>query len=296
MRCESRGTAARDERTAAMLEGKVCVVTGAGGGIGRATAVEMATRGARAVVAADINLDPARETAALVEMEGAASLPIACDVSSSRDVGDLMASAARSFGRIDVLHNNAGIHETGLTESARLEDLPEDVFDKVVAVNLKGVWLGTKHATPHLREAGGGAIVNASSLSGLVGFDSAGVYCATKAAVILLTKVAALELAPYQIRCNCYCPGAADTAMARGYIAGSPDPVAAEQTLVASHLIPRMADPVEVARLVCFLASDESSFMTGAAVPIDGGATAWRGVRASNQVTEPRGECSSCSS
>jgi NAD(P)-dependent dehydrogenase (short-subunit alcohol dehydrogenase family) len=263
-----------------MLEGKVCIVTGAGAGIGQATAVEMARQGARAVVAADVNLAQAEETAALVEQRGAKALPFWCDVSSAHAVEELMAAVEHSFGAIDVLHNNAGIHETGLTEHARLEELEEEVFDKVVAVNLKGVWLATKHATPYLRESTGGAIVNASSLSGLVGFDSAGVYCATKAAVILLTRVTALELAPYGIRCNCYCPGAADTAMARGYIDGSPDPVVAEQTLVASHLIPRMADPVEIAKLVCFLASDESSFITGAAVPIDGGATAWRGVRA----------------
>jgi NAD(P)-dependent dehydrogenase (short-subunit alcohol dehydrogenase family) len=262
-----------------MLDGKVCLVTGAGAGIGRATAVEMAARGADTVVAADIDLDEAVETAALVEKNGAGALAVRCDVTSSADVESLMSTTARTLGRLDVLHNNAGIHETTLTENARLEHLREDVFDRVVGVNLKGVWLATKYATPYLRKAGGGAIVNASSLSGLVGFDSAGVYCATKAAVILLTKVTALELAPYGVRCNCYCPGAADTAMARGYIDGSPDPLAAQQTLVASHLIPRMADPVEIARLVCFLASDESSFMTGAAVSIDGGATAWRGVR-----------------
>lgn len=269
------------------LAGKVCVVTGAGAGIGRATAVEMAARGARAVVATDINLESARETANLVEKAGAAGLGVRCDVSSSVDVSSLMSTVVSSYGRIDVLHNNAGIHEATLSDSVRLEDLAEGVFDKVVGVNLKGVWLATKHATPYLREAGGGAIVNASSLSGLVGFDSAGVYCATKAAVILLTKVTALELAPYAIRCNCYCPGAADTAMARGYIDGSPDPVAAEQTLTASHLIPRMADPLEIARLVCFLASDEASFITGAAVTIDGGATAWRGVRATQPIATP---------
>jgi NAD(P)-dependent dehydrogenase (short-subunit alcohol dehydrogenase family) len=264
-----------------MLDGKVCVVTGAGAGIGRATSVEMARQGARAIVVADLNLAQAEETAALVEDAGAQALPFRCDVSSSSAVEQLMKVSSRSFGGIDVLHNNAGIHETSLTAHARLEELEEDVFDKVVAVNLKGVWLATKHATRYLREAEGGAIVNASSLSGLVGFDTAGVYCATKAAVILLTKVTALELAPYGIRCNCYCPGAADTAMARGYIDGSPDP-AAEQTLVASHLVRRMADPLEIAKLVCFLASADASFITGAAVPIDGGATAWRGVRATN--------------
>jgi NAD(P)-dependent dehydrogenase (short-subunit alcohol dehydrogenase family) len=261
-----------------MLKGKVCVVTGAGAGIGRETALEMARRGARTVVAADLHEDNALETAALIAQSGTESLGLEVDVSSSAAVQRLMDEAASRFGVIDVLHNNAGVHETVLTERPRLEDIAEDVFDRVYDVNLKGVWLGIKHATPHLKRSTGGAIVNASSLSGLVGFEGAGIYCATKAAVILLTKVAALELAEYGIRCNCYCPAAADTAMARGYIEHSPDPAKAEKTLVASHLVRRMATPLEIANLVCFLASDEASFITGAAVPIDGGATAWRGL------------------
>jgi NAD(P)-dependent dehydrogenase (short-subunit alcohol dehydrogenase family) len=261
-----------------MLQDKVCIVTGAGAGIGRATAIEMARQGARAIVASDLDPERARETAAMVEAEGAAALGLGCDVSSSDDVRELMASAAERFGGIDVLHNNAGIHETGFAVKTRIEELDEVVFDKVCDVNLKGVFLSTKHAIPYLRRSEAAAIVNASSLSGLVGFEGAGVYCATKGAVILFTKVTALELAADGIRCNCYCPGAADTEMARGYISSQPDPVLAEQTLVASHLNGRMADPVEIARLVCFLASDDSSFMTGAAVPIDGGSTAWRGV------------------
>jgi NAD(P)-dependent dehydrogenase (short-subunit alcohol dehydrogenase family) len=262
-----------------MLDGKVCVVTGAGAGIGRETAVEMARQGARAVVASDLDRGRAEETAELVEAVGAEALANECDISAAAQVERLMDDAAGRFGGIDVLHNNAGIHETGLTDRPRLEDLDEAVFDKVCEVNLKGVWLATKYATPYLRRSEGAAIVNASSLSGLLGFEGAGVYCATKGAVILLTKVTALELAADGIRCNCYCPAAADTEMPRAYIAAAPDPALAEQTLTGAHLIPRMADPVEIARLACFLASDESSFMTGAAVPIDGGATAWRGVR-----------------
>jgi NAD(P)-dependent dehydrogenase (short-subunit alcohol dehydrogenase family) len=229
------------------------------------------------VVAADLHEGNALDTATLVSELGVDSIGLGVDVSSSDAVRALMDETASRFGVIDVLHNNAGIHETVLTERPRLEDIAEDVFDRVYDVNLKGVWLGIKHATPYLKQSTGGSIVNASSLSGLVGFEGAGIYCATKGAVILLTKVAALELAQYGIRCNCYCPGAADTAMARGYIASSPDPAKAEKTLIASHLVERMATPLEIANLVCFLASDDASFITGAAVPIDGGATAWRG-------------------
>jgi NAD(P)-dependent dehydrogenase (short-subunit alcohol dehydrogenase family) len=239
----------------------------------------MARQGACGVVVSDVNAESAEATADLVREAGADCLAVQCDVGSAADVEHLMVEAANRFEVIDVLHNNAGIHETGLTDHPRLEDLSEDVFDRVCRVNLKGVWLATKYAVPHLRRANSAAIVNASSLSGLVGFEGAGVYCATKGAVILLTKVTALELAADGIRCNCYCPGAADTEMARRYIESAADPRVAERTLVASHLVPRMADPVEIARLVCFLGSDDSSFITGAAVPIDGGATAWRGVR-----------------
>ncbi|MBS1887307.1 MAG: SDR family oxidoreductase [Actinobacteria bacterium] len=261
-----------------MLQDKVCIVTGAGAGIGRATAIEMARQGARGVLAADLDRARAEETAALVEAAGAAALGFGGDIADAAAVEAMVAAAAERFGGIDVLHNNAGIHETGFTERTRIEDLDEAIFDKVCDVNLKGVFLATKFAIPYLRESAAGAIVNASSLSGLVGFEGAGAYCATKGGVILFTKVTALELAADGIRCNCYCPGVADTDMARGYIASQPDPVLAEQVLVASHLNARMADPVEIARLVCFLASEDSSFINGAAVPIEAGAMAWRGV------------------
>jgi NAD(P)-dependent dehydrogenase (short-subunit alcohol dehydrogenase family) len=265
-----------------MLDGKVCVVTGAGAGIGRETAIEMARQRAAAVVSADLDQELAQATADLVERAGARAHAVRCDVTSAEAVQRLMGETNSAFGGLDVLHNNAGIHETGISEHCRLEELSEAVFDRVCAVNLKGVWLTTKHAIPSLRRAKAGAIVNASSLSGLVGFESAGVYCATKAAVILLTKVTALELAADGVRCNCYCPGATETAMASNYIQTASDPARAEQTLVQSHLVPRMATPLEIAKLVCFLASDDSSFITGAAIPIEGGALAWRGVRDSN--------------
>jgi NAD(P)-dependent dehydrogenase (short-subunit alcohol dehydrogenase family) len=262
-----------------VLHDKVCVVTGAGAGIGRETAIEMARRGARAVVAADLRLDDAEATARLVTEAGTEGLGVAVDVSDPESVQRAMDDTAGRFGGLDVLHNNAGIHESTMTDRPRLEDIAPEVFDRVYQVNLRGVWLCIKHAARHMRARGGGSIVNASSLSGLTGFEGAGVYCATKGAVILLTKVAALELADAGIRCNCYCPAATDTAMAHGYIDSAPDPAKAAATLVDSHLVPRMATPLEIARLVCFLASDEASFITGAAVPIDGGATAWRGLR-----------------
>src|SRR4051812_43419299 len=150
-----------------MLDGKVCVVTGAGAGIGRETAVEMARRGARTVVAADLREESAAETAELVGQAGADSLGGGMDVSSSESVRSLMDATAARFGGIDVLHNNAGIHEATFTEHPRLEDIDEDAFDLVYRVNLKGVWLCIKHATLYLKQAKNGAIVNASSLSGL---------------------------------------------------------------------------------------------------------------------------------
>jgi NAD(P)-dependent dehydrogenase (short-subunit alcohol dehydrogenase family) len=156
--------------------------------------------------------------------------------------------------------------------------MSDEVWQRVYEINLRGVWLTTKHAAPHLRRAKTGAIVNASSTGGLTGYPMSPAYCATKGAVIQLTKATAIDLAPDGVRANCYCPGAIDTPMTAKYFEAADDPEAIKAALAGSHLVPRLGTSEEVARLVCFLASDEASFINGAAITIDGGSLAWRGT------------------
>jgi NAD(P)-dependent dehydrogenase (short-subunit alcohol dehydrogenase family) len=260
-----------------MLTDKVCVVTGSGGGIGRATAVEMGRRGAKVVVS-DVNDLNGAETVALVEETGAEAIFVHCDVRREQQVAELMEQAVARFGGIDVLHNNAGVHETDFTADTAVDTLSSEIFDLVYEINLRGVWLCTRYAAPHLRRSTRGpAIVNAASTGGLVGYPMATAYCSTKGAVIQLTKCTAIDLAP-TVRCNCYCPAAIDTPMVQKYVDAAEDKEAVHRVLSGTHLLPRLGRAEEVAKLVCFLASDEASFLTGAAYSIDGGSLAWRGV------------------
>jgi NAD(P)-dependent dehydrogenase (short-subunit alcohol dehydrogenase family) len=259
-----------------MLTDKVCVVTGSGGGIGRATAREMARRGARVVVT-DVNDETGKETVGLIEEAGGDALFVHCDVRDEHEIVALMTTASDHFGGIDVLHNNAGVHDTDFTSETAVDTLPMDVWTRVYEINLRAVWLCTKHAAPHLkRSERGPAIVNAASIGGLVGYPMAPSYCSTKGALIMLTKATAIDLGP-EVRCNCYCPAAVDTPMVQKYFDAAEDKAAVERALTGSHIIPRLGKPDEVANLVCFLASDESSWTTGASFVIDGGSLAWRG-------------------
>jgi NAD(P)-dependent dehydrogenase (short-subunit alcohol dehydrogenase family) len=259
-----------------MLADKVCVVTGAGQGMGRAAAIEMAAQGA-SVVASDVNDELGRATVHAIQEAGGAGHFLHCDVRDREQVRALMDGAAERFGGIDVLHNNAGVHETDLASDTRVDLLADEVWDAVYEVNLRGVWHCTKYAVPYLRESHGGAIVNAGSVGSIVAYPMAACYSATKGAVAQLTKATAIDLAPDGIRCNCYCPGTIDTPMVAKYIDAAEDREAIESVLTASHLIPRLGRPEEVAKLVCFLASDDASFINGAVYLIDGGALAWRG-------------------
>ena len=260
------------------MDGKVCIVTGAAQGIGRAIAVELAQSGAAAVVVADVSDRLAQQTAELVRQAGAQARYQRTDLLVPDDIRQLVDDTAERFGGIDVLVNNAGILDNALSARPSIRNLEEEVWDKVFGVNLKAMWLATKFAVPHLRQsARGPAIVNAGSVSGLTGYPGSPAYCASKGGVIQLTRATAVELAPH-VRCNCYCPGSVDTPMRQDLLDRTPDKDRAEAFMSAAHLVRRAGEAAEVARLVRFLASDEVSFITGGIYPVDGGTMAWRGL------------------
>jgi NAD(P)-dependent dehydrogenase (short-subunit alcohol dehydrogenase family) len=228
----------------------------------------------------DVNADRGQQTVDTISDEGFVAVFVPCDLRKPADIAILMETTAEHFGAIDVLHNNAAIHETDLTDKTSIEDLPDDIWDAVYEVNLKAIWLTTRHAVPWLKKSKGASIVNVASTGAYVSYPQAGAYCATKGGVLMLTKAIAVDLAKYGIRCNCYCPGAIETPMMEKYLEAAEDKVAIMSVLTGAHLIPRLGKPEEVAKLACFLASDDSSFITGASYVIDGGTLAWRGQRA----------------
>jgi NAD(P)-dependent dehydrogenase (short-subunit alcohol dehydrogenase family) len=247
---------------------RVAVVTGAGGGVGRATAQRFAADGA-AVVVADIAAGSADDTVQLVRSAGGEAVATTVDVSVEADVLAMVRTALERFGRLDVLHNNAAVQ--GL-DDGDLVDLDVDVWDRKMAVNVKGVMLGCKHAVPAMRDtAGGGAIVNTASVSGLVGTDENAAYGSSKAAVIGLTRYVASMYGPDRIRCNAVAPGLVMTE--RLSAALPPRRLAA---YAAERLLPWPADPDDIAAVVCWLASDEARCITGQTIVVDSGTTAHR--------------------
>jgi NAD(P)-dependent dehydrogenase (short-subunit alcohol dehydrogenase family) len=246
-----------------LLRGRAGLVTGAAGGIGRASALALAREGASLVVA-DLDEEGGRETVRLIEAEGGEALFVRCDVSRAADAQSLAARTVEAFGRLDLAHNNAGVGEGG----AFTADTDEAHFDRVIAVNLKGVWLSMKYELPEMVARGGGAIVNTASVAGLVGAPGISAYSASKHGVVGLTKSAALEYAEQGIRINAVCPAATHTAMWEQI---DPD---RREDLLALQAQRRVADPAEIGAAVVWLCSDLSSYVTGAAIPVDGGLSA----------------------
>jgi len=253
---------------AGVLQGKSALVTGGASGIGRAVCLRFAQEGARVAVA-DLDREGAEATARAIQEQGGTALALQADVSRSEDVRDMVRRTVEAFGRLDVLVNNAGI----AGPSASILDLTEEDWDRVLGVNLKGVWLGIKYGAPEMARTGGGTIVNTASIAGMVFFPRATAYSASKAGVIMLTRTAAVELGRYNIRVNCVCPGVVETPMVQRGLAMAKDPQSARQRWVESHVLGRFAQPEEIAEAILWLASDASSFVTGHALVIDGGWT-----------------------
>ncbi|HWO03764.1 MAG TPA: SDR family NAD(P)-dependent oxidoreductase [Methylomirabilota bacterium] len=253
------------------FEGKVVLITGAAGGIGRATAVRFATEGARLGLV-DRARDGLRETLAAVEKAGGAGVTVEADVTRSADVARYAAAVAERWGGVDCFFNNAGI----LGDVRALVDYPEETFDRVIAVNVKGVWLGIKTMAPLLRARGGGVIVNTASIAGLRGSRNLVAYTASKHAVVGLTRTAALELAPAGIRVNAVCPSPIDTAMVQALETGaSPsNPAAFHERMAGTIPLRRYGQPEEVAALVAFLCSADAAYITGGIYTVDGGSMA----------------------
>ena len=242
------------------------LVTGASSGIGRATALAFAREGAKVVVA-DVMVEGGEETVAQVKKAGGEAIFVKTDVSKAVEVEALVAKAVATYGRLDCAHNNAGIAGNAKT----IVDDTEDNWDRILAINLKGVWLCMKYEIAHMLKQGGGAIVNTASGAGLIGVRRGGAYVASKHGVVGLTKTAALEYAKAGIRVNCVCPGPIDTPMLQG-IGGSNQVVI--ERMVAAQPGGRLGKPAEIAEAAVWLCSDAASFITGLPMPVDGGYTA----------------------
>ena len=250
-----------------MLKEKVAIVTGAGSGIGKATAEYFAQQGAK-VVAVDWNAAAGGKTVEGIVSGGGAAVFCHADVSKAAQVEAMVAAAVDHFGRVDILVNNAAIQIL-----ARLVETTEEDWDRTHSVNLKGVFLGCKYAIPAMRKGGGGAIVNIASVLGIVADPDLAAYCAAKGGVISLTRVAALTYGVDGIRVNCICPGDVETPLVEDYFNKDPDPAKLRQEIYSKYALRRIAAPNEVAKVAAFLASSQSSFMTGSAVVMDGGLT-----------------------
>jgi len=250
------------------LKNKVAIITGAARGIGKAAAIIFAKEGAKVVIA-DLDDQGALNVVNQIKADGNEAMYVHTNLTSAFDVEALVAQTVENYGKLDILYNNAGINLF-----AQLADTEEEDWDKVMQVNVKSVYLTCKYAIPVMKERGYGVILNTASAAAIVGLRNLAAYTASKGAVLQLTRNIALDYAKYGIRVNAICPGVTATEMTEKVILDDPDPVAARARF--DRVIPRgtMAVPSEIAMAALFLVSDESSYIVGAAIPVDGGYTA----------------------
>jgi NAD(P)-dependent dehydrogenase (short-subunit alcohol dehydrogenase family) len=248
---------------AGRLDGKIALITGGGSGIGRASALAFAREGAKVVVA-DVVVKGGEETVGMIKKAGGEAIFVKADVSKAAEVEAMVNEAIETYGRLDCAHNNAGIEGTWVTTA----EYTEENWDRVMAINLKGVWLCMKYEIPQMLKQGGGSIVNTASGAGLVGVPQASAYVASKHGVVGLTKAAALEYAKSGIRVNAVCPGVIRTPMLERVLSSQPRMA---ETITAMEPVGRMGTPEEIAEAVVWLCSEAASFVTGHAMAVDGG-------------------------
>jgi len=250
------------------LSGKVALITGGAAGIGRATALLFAREGA-AVAMADLNAQAGEAVVGEITRSGGRAIFESADITRAEDCRRVVERTIREFGRLDILFNNAGI-----IRRATILELSEDDWDRLMAVNVKSIYLLSREVLPHMQKQGGGSIINTASGWGLAGGAKAAVYCASKGAVVLLTKAMAIDHGPQKIRVNCICPGDTDTGMLRVEAQQLGEENGRFLAEAAKRPLGRVGSPDEIAQAVLYLASEASSFVTGTALVVDGGGLA----------------------
>ena len=256
-------------QTKGRLSGKVALITGGGTGIGRAIALAFAREGAKVSLAAR-RKDKLDEVVKAISDVGGEALAIECDVTQGADANRAVRETEARFGALHALLNNAGT-----LSNATVESVSEDDWDRVMRVNIKGPFLMSRAALPALRRAGGGAIINTGSILGLLAMKSRAAYCASKGAVTMLTKAMAIDHAHENIRVNCICPSLVETEMVQSLFPDTPEGRARREDRLAGIPLGRMGKPADIAELAVYLASDESTWLTGVAIPLDGGLSAY---------------------
>ncbi len=251
---------------AELLKGKISLVTGGGSGIGRASALAFAREGAKVVVA-DVVVDGGEETLGMIKKAGGEAIFVKIDVSKAAEVEAMVNKAVETYGRLDCAYNNAGVEGSWVSTT----EYTEENWERVISINLKGVWLCLKYEIAQMLKQGGGSIVNTASVAGLVGTPEASAYVASKHGVVGLTKTAALEYAKLGIRVNAVCPGAIRTPMLERVISTQPQ---LAESATAMEPVGRLGSPEEIAEAVVWLCSEAASFVTGHAMAVDGGMVA----------------------
>lgn len=251
------------------LKNKVALITGGSSGIGRAIALLFAKEGAKVSIL-DIDKEKGVETENLIKKDGKEAIFIQADVSKENDVKNAIILTIKKFNKLDILCNNAGI-----SYSCPLTEMDEKDWDKVLNINLKGVFICSKYAIPEMIKTGNGSIINIASVAGLVGLANESAYCASKGGIISLTKAMALELAPYKIRVNCICPGSTLTPMFERILLSTGNYEMALKKNIERIPLGRIGNPEDIAYAALYLASEESSYVTGAILVVDGGWTCY---------------------